>query len=359
MSHDQTRMTFSSLPFQQLIFEKLKELLIPYGCTQIFHDQRYWYALFPSFSAAQKAQKSIHTIAGYRAEMELSKKDWDASDIDDLIDTLLEHVDDEEEEWINGMDVEFENEWNPFGQTKDAEDLKFLQIAMIEKVEPELRNELVQDLGGDEAAVPSARTKEYISAPDCSKTAACIQNRAIALDSKTNMINNARRRVVSNAPIQTKAMTESDTLKYNELKQKKRQLVFGKSSIHAYGLFSREKIDPQEFIIEYVGEVVHQQVAERREKEYEHLGIGNSYLFRVDDDTVIDATKKGGLARYINHCCTPNCSIKIITIGKQKKVIIYATQEINPGDEITYKSTFEMETIPCSCGSKFCKGSLN
>ena len=36
---------------------------------------------------------------------------------------------------------------------------------------------------------------------------------------------------------------------------------------------------------------------------YEAQGIGSSYLFRVDEDTIIDATKTGNLARFINHCC--------------------------------------------------------
>lgn len=41
-----------------------------------------------------------------------------------------------------------------------------------------------------------------------------------------------------------------------------------------------------------------------REKRYAQEGIGSSYLFRVDHDTIIDATKCGNLARFINHCCT-------------------------------------------------------
>ena len=56
-------------------------------------------------------------------------------------------------------------------------------------------------------------------------------------------------------------------------------------------------------VIEYVGEVVRQAIADDREKRYERLGIGSSYLFRVDSDTIIDATKYGNLARFINHCC--------------------------------------------------------
>jgi SET domain-containing protein len=48
-------------------------------------------------------------------------------------------------------------------------------------------------------------------------------------------------------------------------------------------------------VIEYVGELIRQHVADRREKQYERMGIGSSYLFRVDDDHVVDATKKGNL----------------------------------------------------------------
>lgn len=40
-----------------------------------------------------------------------------------------------------------------------------------------------------------------------------------------------------------------------------------------------------------------------REKRYEDEGIGSSYMFRVDHDTIIDATKCGNFARFINHSC--------------------------------------------------------
>lgn len=40
-----------------------------------------------------------------------------------------------------------------------------------------------------------------------------------------------------------------------------------------------------------------------REKRYEEEGIGSSYMFRVDHDTIIDATKCGNFARFINHSC--------------------------------------------------------
>ena len=39
-----------------------------------------------------------------------------------------------------------------------------------------------------------------------------------------------------------------------------------------------------EMVIEYVGQMVRQAVADEREKRYEAAGIGSSYLFRVDHD---------------------------------------------------------------------------
>lgn len=46
-----------------------------------------------------------------------------------------------------------------------------------------------------------------------------------------------------------------------------------------------------------------QVIADMREKRYEEEGIGSSYMFRVDHDTIIDATKCGNFARFINHSC--------------------------------------------------------
>ncbi|KAI8092937.1 SET domain-containing 1Bb [Halteromyces radiatus] len=151
----------------------------------------------------------------------------------------------------------------------------------------------------------------------------------------------------------------NDTIKYKELCKQKKRLKFNKSRIHDWGLFAMDPILQHEFVIEYLGERIRQQVANHREREYEQRGIGSSYLFRVDDDLVVDATVKGNLARYINHCCTPNCCAKIIRVNKTKRIIIYANRDIQPGEEITYDYKFPLETnkIPCSCGSDQCRKS--
>jgi len=122
-----------------------------------------------------------------------------------------------------------------------------------------------------------------------------------------------------------------------------------------------EDIDQGEMVIEYVGEMVRQKVADHREKRYEAQGMGASYMFRLDNDTVIDATQKGGLARFMNHACDPTCTAKVITLDGEKKIVIYSAKDIKVGDEITYDYKFPIEEdkIPCLCGGPSCKGTLN
>ncbi|BGP48228.1 histone methyltransferase set1 [Rhodotorula kratochvilovae] len=156
--------------------------------------------------------------------------------------------------------------------------------------------------------------------------------------------------------------TDTDVLKFNQLKTRKKQLTFSRSGIEGYGLFALEHIPAGDMVIEYVGELIRQQVADRREKAYERQGIGSSYLFRVDEDLVVDATKKGNLGRLINHCCAPNCTARIITINGVKKIVIYAKTNIEPGEEVTYDYHFPIEEdnkIPCLCGAPTCRRYLN
>ncbi|KAG7238944.1 hypothetical protein INR49_030491 [Caranx melampygus] len=161
--------------------------------------------------------------------------------------------------------------------------------------------------------------------------------------------------------IGTTAVMDSDLLKLNQLKFRKKKLRFGRSRIHEWGLFAMEPIAADEMVIEYVGQNIRQMVADNREKRYAQQGIGSSYLFRVDHDTIIDATKCGNLARFINHCCTPNCYAKVITIESQKKIVIYSKQAIAVNEEITYDYKFPLEDnkIPCLCGTENCRGTLN
>jgi SET domain-containing protein len=48
-------------------------------------------------------------------------------------------------------------------------------------------------------------------------------------------------------------------------------------------------------------------------------------------------------------------------VDNEKKIVIYAAKDIEPGDEITYDYKFPLEDdkIPCLCGAPNCRGTLN
>ncbi|KAE9577586.1 Histone-lysine N-methyltransferase, H3 lysine-4 specific [Colletotrichum fructicola] len=181
-------------------------------------------------------------------------------------------------------------------------------------------------------------------------------------NSRANRANN--RRHVSALQDEKKMSGDSDAFKFNQLKKRKKPVKFARSAIHNWGLYTEENINKDDMIIEYVGEQVRQSISEIREKRYLKSGMGSSYLFRIDDNTVIDATKKGGIARFINHSCMPNCTAKIIKVDGSKRIVIYALRDIAQHEELTYDYKFEREIgsldrIPCLCGTAACKGFLN
>jgi len=68
------------------------------------------------------------------------------------------------------------------------------------------------------------------------------------------------------------------------------------------GLFAGRDLEKHTMVIEYIGELIRNEVANKREKLYEQQNRG-IYMFRLDEEYVVDATMSGCLARYINHSC--------------------------------------------------------
>ena len=157
--------------------------------------------------------------------------------------------------------------------------------------------------------------------------------------SRSNRVNN--RRLVNDINLQKQSLaattnSEADVaIRFNQLKKRKKLVKFDRSAIHGWGLYAEENIAVNDLIIEYVGEKVRQKVADLREIKYEKQGVGSSYLFRMMDDEIVDATKKGGIARFINHSCNPNCTAKIIKVEGTPRIVIYALKDIGKSKSIT------------------------
>lgn len=218
-------------------------------------------------------------------------------------------------------------EVDPFavGLASDDEDLFYLHKCLQRWSEhgtlhPEPRP-VDEDEEGPVHQTGAARTEGYYKIPAAQKSAYLPQrNRAMvdrnrlpdAISVSRNARAQTRRLVVGIEQQRSKtAAVSNDVLMFNQLRARKKQLKFARSRIRKphwfafyqmptfraddWGLYAMEYIPAGDLIVEYVGEYIRQQIADRRERQYELMGIGSSYLFRVDDDFVVDATKKGSM----------------------------------------------------------------
>ncbi|XP_070491529.1 histone-lysine N-methyltransferase trithorax [Chironomus tepperi] len=161
-----------------------------------------------------------------------------------------------------------------------------------------------------------------------------------------------RRGTGSNLPMAMKYRTLKETYKKN--------VGVYRSHIHGRGLFCTRDIEAGEMVIEYAGELIRSTLTDKRERYYDSKGIG-CYMFKIDENLVVDATMSGTAARFINHSCDPNCYSKVVDILGQKHIIIFALRRIVTGEELTYDYKFDIEDnkIPCCCGAKRCRKYMN
>ncbi|GAB4845175.1 hypothetical protein Ancab_038581 [Ancistrocladus abbreviatus] len=128
-----------------------------------------------------------------------------------------------------------------------------------------------------------------------------------------------------------------------------------------WGLLADENIKAGRFIIEYCGEVISSKEAELRAQAYEAQGIKDAYMISLNAYESIDATRKGSLARFINHSCEPNCETRKWTVLGEIRVGIFAKDDITFGTELTYNYNFEWyggAKVRCLCGAASCCGFL-
>ncbi|GAB2272675.1 hypothetical protein Dimus_007498 [Dionaea muscipula] len=151
--------------------------------------------------------------------------------------------------------------------------------------------------------------------------------------------------------------------KYKLMKETfRKRLTFGKSRIHGTGIFAKRPHRAGDMVIEYIGELVRPSVADRREHLiYNSLVGAGTYMFRVDDERVIDATRAGSIAHLINHSCEPNCYSRVITVNGDEHIIIFAKRDVKQWEELTYDYRFFSidERLPCYCGFPRCRGVVN
>jgi uncharacterized protein len=137
-----------------------------------------------------------------------------------------------------------------------------------------------------------------------------------------------------------------------------------RSGIAGRGGFAIRTIPKGRRIIEYVGEIISHEEADRRYPE-DRKTLHHTTLFTLDRKRIIDAEFDGNDARFINHSCDPNC----ITVDYDGRIYIEAKRTIRAGEELTYDYKYDRSDDPkddrwqerlyvCRCGTPKCRGTM-
>uniref|UniRef100_A0A3Q2YKE9 [histone H3]-lysine(4) N-methyltransferase n=1 Tax=Hippocampus comes TaxID=109280 RepID=A0A3Q2YKE9_HIPCM len=155
------------------------------------------------------------------------------------------------------------------------------------------------------------------------------------------------------------AVVHPRSSQYRWMKSEWRANVYlARSRIQGLGLFAARDMEKQTMVIEYNGTVLRNEVAIRKDRLYRSQNRA-VFMFRIDSEHVVDATRSGGLARYMNHSCDPNCVAEVVTFERGYKIIISCIRRIERGEELCFDHQFDpvasQHKAACHCGAAECR----
>ena len=123
------------------------------------------------------------------------------------------------------------------------------------------------------------------------------------------------------------------------------------SEIHRWGVYAAEDIPSNRKVIEYTGERISRRETKKR------AARPLNYVFTLDKYWSIDGSAGGSGAEFINHCCDPNLTSRIV----KGHILYISNRAIRQGEELTVDYHFDkhVEKVPCRCGAKGCRGTIN
>ncbi len=140
--------------------------------------------------------------------------------------------------------------------------------------------------------------------------------------------------------------------------------VVRRSKLHGNGVFAARKIPAGTRIVEYGGERISPEEADRRHPTNPDDPF-HTFFFAISSGRVIDGGDNGNDARWINHSCEPNCEAQEGSAGK--RVHIVALRDIARGEELFYDYGLVLDGritkklkdgYRCLCGTPPCRGTM-
>lgn len=142
------------------------------------------------------------------------------------------------------------------------------------------------------------------------------------------------------------------------------------SKSKGFGAFALEDIKKDDFICEYVGQIINKTFAiekiERNKKEKKPnyiLQVRENYE-KIIINTFIDAEEYGNMSRFINHSCDPNLYFDFVRVNHFiPQVAFFAKKDIKEGEELAFsycevennQDDASLSSKKCECGAVKCK----
>ena len=111
-------------------------------------------------------------------------------------------------------------------------------------------------------------------------------------------------------------------------------LLLAPSVISGWGCFTKHALRKGDFIHEYVGELINQEVAEKRGQIDD--AKNRSYLFNLSSDYALDGCRTGNKTRFINHSDKPNIETRTVFVNGDQRIGMFALEHVGAEDELFF-----------------------
>ncbi|XP_030640507.1 histone-lysine N-methyltransferase SUV39H1-A isoform X1 [Chanos chanos] len=126
--------------------------------------------------------------------------------------------------------------------------------------------------------------------------------------------------------------------------------IFRTANGRGWGVRTLERIPKKAFVMEYLGEIITTEEAERRGEIYDRQGA--TYLFDLDyveDVYTVDAGRYGNISHFVNHSCDPNLQVYNVFIDnvdeRLPRIALFSTRAIKAGEELTFDYKMQIDPL--------------
>ncbi|ODV82412.1 SET domain-containing protein [Suhomyces tanzawaensis NRRL Y-17324] len=200
--------------------------------------------------------------------------------------------------------------------------------------------------------IGSSNQQEYMTC-DCQEHWDSANQKNLACGDDSSCIN----RVTSVECVNGHCLCGTDCQNQRFQKRQYASVSVFQTELKGYGLRANQTIPELAFIYEYIGEVIDETTFRARMLDYDKKNFKHFYFMMLKQDSFIDATIKGSLARFCNHSCNPNAYVDKWVVGDKLRMGIFAKRAIQQNEEITFDynvDRYGAQSQPCYCGEPNC-----